>query len=164
MSIKCMFMDVDGTLTDGKLYIGNHGEVMKAFSVKDGQGINHLHSEYDVLPVILTGRRSRILKHRCKELGIKNLHQKVKKKVNKIKDYEKDYAPESFSYIGDDINDLPAIRYVNSLGGITACPADAADEVKKEVTYICAHNGGDGAVRSFTEFLIDRGLVIAKKK
>lgn len=154
-----MFMDVDGTLTDGKLYIGHNGEVMKAFSVKDGFGIKLLSDEYGVTPIVLTGRISMIVKKRCKELGIRELYQGVKNKVELIRSYCDFFTPASISYIGDDINDLEAISYVNSIGGVTACPADAAAAVKEAVTYLCEHKGGEGAVRDFTEYMIVNKLV-----
>lgn len=158
MRIKCLFMDVDGTLTDGKLYYDERGEIMKAFSVKDGYGIKHLCSEYGVRPIILTGRDAMIIKKRCEELGIIDLYEKVDDKVDIIKKYENDYAPSSFVYIGDDVNDIAAIQYINSHGGITACPADATHAVKNIVTYVSACNGGAGAVRDFTEYLIENCL------
>lgn len=154
-----MFMDVDGTLTDGKLYIGTNGEIMKAFFVKDGHGIKHLRSVYGVRPIILTGRESKIVQERCKELGITDFHQSVNDKVAVIKSYEKDYGANAFAYMGDDTNDEEAIQYVNSKGGITACPADATSTVKKIVTYVSAYKGGAGAVRDFTEYLIANNLV-----
>lgn len=157
-----MFMDVDGTLTDGKLYMGQDGELMKAFSVKDGHGIKYLRDEYGVTPVVLTGRISMIVKKRCKELGIRDVHQGVKNKVDVIKSYCDRFVPASISYIGDDINDMEAISYVNSIGGITACPVDAAAAVKEIVTYVCEHKGGEGAVRDFTEYLIMNNLVSNK--
>lgn len=152
-------MDVDGTLTDGKLYIGNGGEVMKAFSVKDGHGIKTLRDEFGVLPVILTGRESKIVQERCKELGINNLHQKAKNKVEEIKKYEKDFSKGPFAFIGDDDNDLGAIEYVHSLGGITACPADASNAVKKVADYICRCAGGQGAVREFIDYMIASKII-----
>lgn len=152
-------MDVDGTLTDGRIYMGIHGELMKSFSVKDGHGIRWIHSKYDVTPVVVTGRESAIVQNRCEELKIKDLHQSVNDKVSIVSEYVKKLAPDIVSYIGDDTNDLAAIEYVNKYGGITACPADAAEAIKHEVTFICTHNGGDGAVREFIDYLITNNLV-----
>lgn len=159
MDIKCLFMDVDGTLTDGKLYIGNEGEVMKAFSVKDGHGIKTLRDEFKVIPVILTGRNSKIVRKRCEELKIDNIRQNVKDKVAEIKKYEKEYPKGQFAFIGDDDNDLGAIEHVQALGGITACPADASNAVKKSVDYICRCAGGQGAVREFIDYMIDNKII-----
>lgn len=159
MSVRCLIMDVDGTLTDGRIYMGTGGELMKSFSVKDGHGIRLIHSKYDVTPVIITGRESAIVQNRCEELKINDLYQGVKDKVSIVSDYVKRIAPGIVSYVGDDTNDLAAIQYVNEHGGITACPADAVDAIKCEVTFICAHNGGDGAVREFIDYLISNNLV-----
>ncbi len=74
MNIKMLVMDVDGTLTDGKIYMGTNGELMKAFDVKDGYAIAHLR-DYDIEPVIITGRESKIVENRSKELGINELYQ-----------------------------------------------------------------------------------------
>ncbi len=69
MKVKLLFMDVDGTLTDGKIYIGKNGETEKAFDVKDGYGISRL-KDYGCTPVIITARESEIVLERCRELGI----------------------------------------------------------------------------------------------
>lgn len=159
MKVKCLIMDVDGTLTDGKIYMGINGELMKAFSVKDGHGIRVLHSQYGVTPVVLTGRESPIVQARCKELKIKNLYQGVKDKVAIVRECVERFSPGVVTYMGDDANDLAAIQYVNAHGGISACPADAFETIQREVTFICPHNGGDGAVRDFVEYLISNDLV-----
>ena len=156
MKTQLLFMDVDGTLTDGKLYIGRWGEMMKAFSVKDGQGITSFRKEFGGRPVILTGRKSKILIKRCRELKIcsKDVHQGKKDKVSVLKDYANHYPVDSFAYIGDDINDIPCIEFVRSGGGVTACPCDAVEPVKQVVDYVCRHQGGDGAVRDFLDYLV----------
>lgn len=83
--IKLLVMDVDGTLTDGKIYMGNDGEVMKAFDVKDGYTIHYQLRPKGVIPVIITGRESQIVKNRCKELEIDYLYQGVSDKIAKLK-------------------------------------------------------------------------------
>ena len=77
--IKFLVMDVDGTLTDGKIYMGSNGEVMKAFNIKDGCGIAMVLPKYGITPVIITARESKILENRCKELNITELHQGSKR-------------------------------------------------------------------------------------
>lgn len=145
MKIKLLVMDVDGTLTDGKIYMGENGEVMKAFSVKDGYAIAHMLPEIGIIPVIITGRKSKIVENRAKELGITELYQGVGDKLAQLKRVAEKYntAPEEIAYIGDDLNDLECIEYCT----VTACPADAVEEVKRKVTYVCKKNGGEGAVR-----------------
>lgn len=152
MKIKMLVMDVDGTLTDGKIYIGNQGEVMKAFNVKDGYGIAHL-KDTEILPVIITGRKSDIVAQRAKELNITELYQGVEDKLKCLKKIAVKYEIniEEIAYIGDDLNDLLCMQYC----GLTACPADAMEEVKQKVDYICKVDGGKGAVREF----IDKYLI-----
>lgn len=149
MKIKMLVMDVDGTLTDGRIYMGVQGEVMKAFDVRDGYAIAQILPELSTIPVIITGRKSRIVEERAKELKISELHQGVSNKLERLKEIAKRYAakPEEIAYIGDDINDLDCISFC----GLTACPQDAVDEVKRQVNYICDHDGGRGAVREFIE-------------
>ena len=154
--IKILVMDVDGTLTDGKIYIGNDGESFKAFDIKDGCGIHDLLKPNSIEPVIITGRKSKILENRAKEIGIEYLFQGVSNKIEKLNEVieEKKIELSNVAYIGDDINDLTCIKNVISAGGLTACPYDAVDDVKSMVNYICKRKGGYGAVRDFIEWII----------
>ena len=77
-------MDVDGTLTDGKIYMGSSGELMKAFNIKDGCGIHDIAIPNNITPVIITGRESKIVLNRCKELGITEVYQGISNKVEKL--------------------------------------------------------------------------------
>ncbi len=150
--IKLLVMDVDGTLTDGRIYVGAQGELMKAFDVRDGYAIAHILPEYGIVPVIITGRSSEIVSNRAKELGIAELHQGVSDKLKMLREIAAKYdvSAEKIAYIGDDLNDLPCIRYC----GVTACPADAVSLVPEQVDYVCKHNGGRGAVREYIEWLV----------
>lgn len=143
--IKLLVMDVDGTLTDGKIYMGNNGEVMKAFDVKDGCGIKDILPTLGIIPVIITGRVSKIVENRAKEIGITELHQGVRDKLTVLKEVAEKYnaSPDEIAYIGDDINDLECIEYC----GFTACPADAVEEVKNNCQYASVLYAGNGAVR-----------------
>lgn len=151
MKIKLLVMDVDGTLTDGKIYMGPNGEVMKAFNVKDGYAIAHMLPEMGIIPVIITGRKSKIVENRAKELGVTELYQGVGDKLAQLKKVAEKYnaTPEEIAYIGDDLNDLDCIEYC----GLTACPADAVEEVKQKVAYVCQNNGGEDALRKFVEMI-----------
>ena len=150
MKIKMLVMDVDGTLTDGKIYMGSDGEVFKAFDVKDGYAIAHLH-EVGIIPVIITGRKSKIVENRAKELNIKEVYQGVSDKVEKLKEVAKSNGVllEEVAYIGDDLNDLDCM----GICGLSACPNDAIDEVTSNVDFKCNKNGGYGAVREFIEYI-----------
>lgn len=151
MKIKMLVMDVDGTLTDGHIYVGAEGEMMKAFHVQDGYAIAHILPEMGITPVIITGRSSKIVEKRAAELKITHLHQGVADKLSKLKEVaaELGVTAEEIAYIGDDVNDLDCIRYC----GYTACPADAVPEVLGAVDYVCKRNGGRGAVREFIDLL-----------
>lgn len=150
--IKMLVMDVDGTLTDGHIYIGNDGEIMKSFDVKDGYAIAHILPENNIIPVIITGRKSKIIENRAKELKITELHQGIIDKLSKLKEIIAKYElkTEQIAYIGDDLNDLECINFC----GVTGCPNDAVEEVKKSVLYTCKQSGGNGAVREFIEKMI----------
>lgn len=151
--IKYLVMDVDGTLTDGKIYMGKDGEAMKAFNIKDGCGIHDIAIPAGIEPVIITGRTSKILENRCKEIGIKTLYQGVSNKIKKLKSITEDYS--GVAYIGDDINDLSCMLTIKDAGGIVGCPKDAVKKVVEIADYISEHNGGDGAVRDFIEWLVN---------
>lgn len=152
MNIKYLVMDVDGTLTDGKIYMGDSGEIFKAFNIKDGCGINDILKPRGVVPVIITGRESQILLNRCKELGIEEIHQGVSNKIDKLRTITSNLG--EVAYIGDDINDLSCMIPIKESGGIIGCPKDAAKKVVQLADFVSKRNGGDGAVREFIEWLL----------
>lgn len=149
--IKAFVMDVDGTLTDGKIYMAASGELMKAFDIKDGYGVHEILPAHHVKTVIMTGRESEIVRNRAKELQIDYVLQNVKDKKNCLLELAKtlNLQLEEFAYIGDDMIDLEPMCCC----GICACPADAVEEVRSAVHYVCVKKGGEGAVREFIEWL-----------
>lgn len=151
MKTKMLVMDVDGTLTDGRIYIGANGEVMKAFDVKDGYAIVQMQKQ-GIVPVIITGRKSDIVTERAKELHIAELYQGVSDKLECLKKVAGKYGLEKseIAYIGDDLNDLSCMEFC----GMSACPQDAVEEIKGYVGYLCKNNGGRGAVREFVDYLM----------
>ena len=150
--VKYFIMDVDGTLTDGKIYMSNSGEMMKAFNIKDGCGIHDILIPSGITPVIITGRSSDIVLNRCRELDITEVYQGVKNKIERMLEITDDLS--TVAYIGDDINDLSCMKQVGVAGGLLGCPADAFDKVKEIADYIAPHKGGDGAVRDFIEWIL----------
>lgn len=153
--ISFLVMDVDGTLTDGKIYMSAEGELMKAFNIKDGCGIHDVLPTVNggITPVIITGRKSGILEKRCQELGITELHQGVSDKITVLEDVLKEAGAgfENAAYIGDDINDLACMEKC----GLVGCPSDAVPEVLKLADFVSGKKGGEGAVRDFIEWLAD---------
>lgn len=152
MKVKILVMDVDGTLTDGKIYIGSEGEIMKAFNVKDGYGIAKLNS-LGIVPSIITGRKSDILTIRAKELKIREVYQGEDNKIEKLNElatkYDCDFS--EIAYIGDDENDIECMKRC----GIKACPSDAVESVREIADFVCTKKGGEGAVREFVDYLIN---------
>jgi len=156
MKIKYLVIDVDGTLTDGKIYIGNDGELFKAFHVKDGYGISTILPDIGITPIILTGRSSSILERRCKELGIAYIYQGVKNKIDKLTEILKNsgFDFSNVAYIGDDCNDLSCMKIIKEAGGLVGCPADAAIQVIKIADFVSKKGGGNGAVRDFIDWIV----------
>lgn len=155
--IRYLVMDVDGTLTDGKIYMGNNGEICKAFSIKDGCGLCDILTKTEIEPVILTGRKSIILEKRCEEMKVDKLYQGVLNKCEKLQEITADFS--TVAYIGDDINDFLCMRLIKRAGGLVGCPADAANKILEISDFISKKNGGDGAVREFIEWIVEKGYV-----
>lgn len=149
--IKMLVMDVDGTLTDGCIYMGPQGEAMKAFHAQDGYAIAQMLPKMGITPVIITGRNSQIVANRAQELKITRLHQGIQDKLALLQEIarELDAAQEEVAYIGDDLNDLDCIRWC----GFTGCPADAVPEIRAAVDFVSSRCGGRGAVREFIDLI-----------
>ena len=146
-------MDVDGTLTDGKIYMGTSGEFCKTFNIKDGYGIHDILIPAGITPVIMTGRRSEIVLNRCKELGITEVYQDISNKTEQLQFIVEDLS--TVAYIGDDLNDYSCMLSIKNAGGLIGCPKDADKKIIKIVNYVAKHNGGNGAVRDFIEWIFE---------
>lgn len=157
IQIQLLLMDVDGTLTDGKIHICADGECFKAFSVKDGYGIKNVLPKYGIRPIIVTGRASEILQYRAGELGIAEVFQGVADKAACLRLICQKYnlTYQEVAYIGDDLNDLTCME----LCGVKGCPADAVARIKQISDFVSLRNGGDGAVREFIDWLVERDAI-----
>jgi 3-deoxy-D-manno-octulosonate 8-phosphate phosphatase (KDO 8-P phosphatase) len=149
--IKLLILDVDGVMTDGRIIMDSEGHEIKNFDVRDGHGIKLLQ-RYGIKVAILTGRQSKVVEYRAKDLDIKDVYQKV---FNKKEVFEKILRKHKLSanevaYMGDDIVDIPVLKRV----GFSAAVADAVDVVKKSVDYITKNTGGHGAVRELCEMIL----------
>jgi 3-deoxy-D-manno-octulosonate 8-phosphate phosphatase (KDO 8-P phosphatase) len=155
-TIKLIVLDVDGTMTDGGVYIDNNKIESKRFNIKDGAGIL-LAQSVGIEFMILTGRESNCVTQRANELHISHIVQNISDKAKYLKEFSiiNNIIPESIAYIGDDLNDLPAMHYA----GYAACPADAAGEVKAYCDVVLSQKGGDGAVREFIEMILKENKV-----
>lgn len=161
-----LVLDIDGTLTDGKIYMGTDGEIMKAFNIKDGYAINDILPGLGITPVIITGRRSAIVERRAAELHITQIYQGVCNKLLKLEEiiaswnteHNTDFSLQNVAYCGDDCNDLECMMAIKNAGGIVGCPLDAAKEVLDIADYISPHIGGNGAVRDFINYLKGKSI------
>lgn len=150
--IKMLVMDVDGTLTDGRVFYSKNGEELKAFSIIDGMGIQ-IFQDYGYLTAIITSETSQIVTARAMKLKIDNVLLGSKDKRKDLVDLanELNLSLEEIAFIGDDIIDIPALK----IAGFSACPANAVKYVKDNVDYICSKVGGNGAVRELIELILE---------
>lgn len=151
--IKVLAMDVDGTLTNGRVYYSRNGEELKAFSIRDGMGIELLRLS-GLSPLLITSETSEIVTARAKKLKIEHVLLGSKDKKSDLTNFAKNLGIEleNFAYIGDDINDLEVMKIV----GFSACPNDSIFLVKEQVDYICNYPGGGGAVRELIELILTK--------
>lgn len=149
--IKCLISDVDGVLTDGRLYLDNHGNELKAFHVQDGMGLKLLMAVGIEVAVITTSRNA-VVDHRMQQLSI--VHY-FKGQVDKQAAYQTlkerlNLPDEAFAYVGDDLPDLPIIRQV----GFGIAVANALPQVKEFARWHTQLPGGYGAVREACDFIL----------
>ena len=146
-----MIFDVDGVLTDGRLYYTDSGAEMKAFSTLDGHGIRMLMSS-GIEIAIITGRRSEVVLHRARDLGISHVLQGVAEKRPAFLGLTASLglAPESCGYMGDDLVDLPVLTRC----GFAATTREAPEIVKRHAHFISTQPAGAGAVREVCEMIL----------
>jgi 3-deoxy-D-manno-octulosonate 8-phosphate phosphatase (KDO 8-P phosphatase) len=150
--IRLIIFDVDGVLTDGRLFITNGGEEIKAFHSRDGHGMKMLQNT-GVNVAVITARTSNIVSHRMNELGIKHVFQGQKDKVPAFRDLmtKLGLQPEQVAYVGDDVIDLPVMLKV----GLAVAVQDAHHLVKKHAHWQTPNNGGQGAARDICELIME---------
>lgn len=151
--IRIVLTDCDGVLTDGGVYYGAEGEVLKKFNIRDGMGVERLRDLRGIVTGIITGEASPSVLKRAAKLRIEEVHLSVKDKLSCVKDLAARHglSLDRIAYIGDDVNDLEVLMAV----GLSACPADAQPSVRKVCNYICNADGGMGAFREFAELIIE---------
>lgn len=147
--IKLLVLDVDGVLTDGGMYYTERGDEFKKFNTKDGMAIKQLVRKGVDIGIISSGFNTGLINKRAELLGIRHVYAGPEPKLNIIKNWcgQHHYELEEIAYIGDDINDLEIMDVV----GISACPADAIDRVKRVAKIVLERNGGTGCVREFVD-------------
>ena len=153
--IQLVVSDVDGVLTDAGVYYSARGEEMKRFSMRDGMGVERLR-ERRIDTAFVTREDSPIVVQRAHKLRIPHVHLAVFDKREFLERWlgKLGVALAHVAYIGDDLNDLEAIRLVAS-EGLTAAPSDAAPEVLRVAQFHTTLAGGHGAFRQFADLLIN---------
>lgn len=151
LKVKYVISDVDGVLSDGKIIIDNKGVESKHFDVKDGLGLILLQKA-GVGVGIITGKSSDIVQRRFEALGIKDIYQGQKNKLNAFGELKQKYdlSDDEIACIGDDLPDLALLAKV----GVAVAPKDASHLILPTVDYLCTKPGGYGAVREFVEILL----------
>ena len=149
--VKLVIFDVDGVLTDGSLYIADNGEEYKAFNSKDGHGMRILQ-DAGIDVAIITGRVSRVVQHRMKELGVKYVFQGRREKAPAYRELLETtgLSPEQTAYVGDDVVDLPVMSQV----GLAIAVQDAHSYVKYHAHWVTDRCGGQGAARDVCELIL----------
>ena len=149
--IRLFATDVDGVLTDAGMYYSESGDEWKKFNTRDGMGIKLLQKA-GLITAIVTQERTRLVARRAEKLAIPEVHQGVTDKLSVIRDMARRHGISlgQIAYIGDDVNDIEALRSV----GLSAAPADGLPQVVEIVDYVCRQKGGEGAVRELAELIL----------
>lgn len=158
-NVRLMGFDVDGVMTNGTIWFGPDGDMMKGFNTLDGHGLKML-TVAGVEVIIISGRSSAAVKHRANNLGITTVLLGVENKRDAMRDIAaaRGIPMEQCGYMGDDIVDLPVLRAC----GFSAAPANAHFFVRQHVAWVSDADGGRGAVREVCEYLLDaRGALDA---
>jgi 3-deoxy-D-manno-octulosonate 8-phosphate phosphatase (KDO 8-P phosphatase) len=148
-------IDVDGTLTDGGIYYDEQGNELKKFNTRDGAGF-FAARHAGIRLIVLTGRESRTVSRRMADFQVDVVRQNVKDKSAWLRAYMAEHGiqREELAYVGDDLNDIAAMR----LASFVVCPHDACEEVRAEAHYISGCKGGEGVFRDMVAFLLkERG-------
>lgn len=150
-NIRLAVFDVDGVLTDGRLFLSDSGDEYKVFHTRDGHGLVMLRKAGIELAII-SGRTSRAVAQRMTELGMRHVHQGVRDKVVVLEQILADLElrVEETAYMGDDLPDLPVMRKV----GLAVAVADAHGSVRQEAHWVTTLPGGQGAVRELCDLIL----------
>ena len=153
MVIKAVLTDCDGVLTDGGVYFGPDGELMKRFSIRDGMGFERLRDAGLVVGIV-SGERSPSLAARAEKLQVTELHLGIKDKIAVVDDLCQRHGldRDEVAFIGDDVNDVPVMQVV----GFAGTPGDGLEPARSVADHVCIAHGGHGAFREFAEVVLDQ--------
>jgi len=149
--IKILIVDIDGVMTDGRIIYSIYGDELKFFDVQDGFGITLLN-RVGIKTVIMTAKKSKIVKLRGRDLNVAKIYQGFHDKLLPFNKLIKKFkiAPEEVCFIGDDLIDLPVLKRV----GFAVSVPNAVDDVKTHAHYVTSKIGGRGAVREICDMIL----------
>jgi 3-deoxy-D-manno-octulosonate 8-phosphate phosphatase (KDO 8-P phosphatase) len=150
-AIKLLICDVDGVFSDGRIYLGNNGEELKAFHTRDGYGIKALR-QAGVEVAVITGRNSTIVQQRMTSLTVPYIYQGQENKLAAFADLQQrlQLLPENIAYIGDDLADWAVMQHC----GLAVAVGDAHPYLLQQAHYCTSINGGYGAVRELCDLIL----------
>lgn len=150
--IRLVLTDIDGVLTEGTCSYSQEGEELKTFSLRDGMGVERLREISGIETGFVTKEKTGFAAARARKLKITEVHCGADDKGKAIEEIaaRRGLAVEEIAFIGDDVNDLPALRRA----GLSACPSDSFPPVLKEVHFVSSERGGHGAFRQFAELIL----------
>jgi 3-deoxy-D-manno-octulosonate 8-phosphate phosphatase (KDO 8-P phosphatase) len=153
-AIRMLILDVDGVLTDGRLYFGPRGEALKQFHTRDGLGIKQV-TRAGIEVAVISGRKSKMVDIRCRELGVEHVRQGAEDKVAELEQLctRLKIPPSACACVGDDLPDIPLMRKV----ALAFAVADAHPEARHAAHLITKLPGGHGAVREVCDYLLAHG-------
>ncbi|MRJ42011.1 3-deoxy-manno-octulosonate-8-phosphatase KdsC [Idiomarina sp. FenBw--71] len=149
--IKLVIFDVDGVFSDGRIYLGNQGEELKAFHTRDGFGVKALLNAGIKLAVI-TGRRSALVENRMRALGVSDIYQGQEDKLSAYQQLAEKYqlTDQAIACMGDDMPDLAMLQQC----AVAVAPHDAHPFVQQHAVYVTSQRGGFGAVRELSDLIL----------
>ena len=152
MEIQMLLLDVDGVLTDGSIIYSDEGSETKVFNVKDGFGLK-LAMQAGIKVGLVTGRTSKALHHRCRDLGIEMVYDGVQQKAELLDQIvlKTGVSADNMAFIGDDLPDIPIMKHV----GLAIAVADAHERVRWHADWTTSTAGGRGAVREVCDALLE---------
>jgi 3-deoxy-D-manno-octulosonate 8-phosphate phosphatase (KDO 8-P phosphatase) len=153
--VALVVTDVDGVLTDGTVFYSEVGEAYKQFSMRDGMGVERLR-QVGIDTAFLTREKTGFAAARAAKLGIVRVYAGVRDKQAHLPTIASQCGQpvSAFAYIGDDVNDVDAMRAVVDAGGLAAVPADALEPARRVAVYAAQARGGQGAFREFAEWIL----------
>jgi 3-deoxy-D-manno-octulosonate 8-phosphate phosphatase (KDO 8-P phosphatase) len=148
-AVRFVILDVDGTMTDGGMYFTENGDQIKRYNAKDGLAIKKMIKNGVRCGIISHGKKLKVVQDRADLLGIQHVYVGDRPKLDVLNEWltELNVSMDEVVYVGDDVNDIDIIEAV----GISACPADAVNDIKKSVDIVLRKNGGQGCIRELVD-------------